>query len=130
MFFDVLDILNPHQEFTAEGTYFSDRPDSLAAGGGQTFNFEYVNPYSKTYQRLFGNFQSFEAGEVTIRTNDEIPFKSGGYFITQDGELFKIIQVARDYQSAPKQALRIIDVPLGSQYVVRAVNVPNPWGAV
>lgn len=129
MISDALDILNPRERFTAEGTYWNERPDSAEQGGGKKFNFEYVDVYSRTYRRLFGNMQSYEAGEVAIRTNDDLNYKTEGYFMSQDGTLFRIIQVAKDYQAASKQALRLLGTPLGTEFVIRAVNVDNPWGA-
>lgn len=128
MIADALDILNPREKFTAEGTYWNTRPDTAAQGGGQKFNFEYVDVYSSQYRRLFRNMQSYEAGEVAIRTNDTLNYTAEGYFMTQDGTLFRIIQVAKDYQAASKQALRLLGTPLGTEYVLRAVSVENPWG--
>lgn len=125
---DALDILNPRNKFTAEGKFWTERPDT-ADQAGQTFTFEYVDTFSKTFRRLFGNIQSFEAGEVAIRTNDTLDYSPNGYFMTQDGMLFRIIQVMKDYQASSKQALRFLGTPLGTEYVIRAVAVPNPWGA-
>lgn len=125
---DVLDILNPRTRFTAEGTFWTERPDS-ADEGGMRFNYEYVDPFSKTYRRLFGNIQSFDAGETAVRTNDLLPFKVGAFVMTAEGTLFTITQAAKDFQSASKQALRLLGTPLGTEYVLRLVNVENPWGA-
>lgn len=128
MITDALDILNPRETFSAEGTYWDSRPDSATQSGGKKFNFEYVSPYSKTYRIAFGNMQNFEAGETTIRTNDDAGFKNGGYVMLQDGQLYMVLQVSTDFQAANKQALRFLGVPLSTQYVVRMVNQPNPWG--
>ena len=124
---DALDILNPRSRFTAEGTFWTERPDSLIEGG-QKFNYEYVDPFSKTYRRLYGNIQSFNTGETAIRTNDLLPFKVGAFVMTAEGTLFAITQAAKDFQSASKQALRLLGTPLGTEYVLRLVNVENAWG--
>ena len=70
---DALDILNPHSRFTATGTYYKEMPES-ADIGGISFPYEYIDPASRDYRRLFGNFQSFEAGEIDLRTNAWLQF--------------------------------------------------------
>lgn len=123
---DYLDIINPKTKFTASAKYYSEPQDGPETGGS-SFNYEYVNPFSNTYRRLFSNIQS-SAGEVTIRTNSQLNFEVNGIVVIQNGKAFKIIQVERDYQSAPKQSLRLFGTPVGTQYVLRLVFVPNPWG--
>lgn len=127
MIYDALDILMPRSSFTAAGEFWTERPDS-ADMGGMPFNYEYVDPASRAYRKLFANLQSFEAGEVAIRTNDILPWSAKGYFMTADGELYRIVDVQKDYSSVPKQALRLFGTPLLTEYVIRGVNVPNPWG--
>ena len=97
--------------------------------GAQQFNYEYVNPFSNTYRRLFSNIQGV-AGEVAIRTDDQLKFKINGIVITQDGQAFKIIQIEKDYQAANKQAMRILGTPISTEYVLRLVSIDNPWGVV
>lgn len=128
MIYDVLDLLNPKPRFTAEGTYWEQCPDS-SYDGGQKFNYEFVDPFSRTYRRLFGNIQSFEAGETSIRSNDCIGFKVGGFVMTADGQMFRIIQVGKDYSAAQKQVMRIFGTPLSTEYVLRLVTHKNQWGA-
>lgn len=48
--------------------------------------------------------------------------------MTAEGTLFAITQAAKDFQSASKQALRLLGTPLGTEYVLRLVNVENAWG--
>lgn len=129
MVHDSLDLFTPRSRFTAQGTYWDTRPDSAAQGGSKKFNYEFVSPYSKTYRVAFGNMQTFEAGETTVRTNDDVGFKNGGFVMLQNGQLYTILQVATDFQAASKQALRFLGVPLGTEYIVRMVTVDNPWGA-
>lgn len=125
---DSLDLFTPRSRFSATGTYWPERPDS-ADKGGTPFNYEYVDPSSRAYRRLFGNIQSFNAGEIAIRMNDLIDWSNKGYFMTTDGSVYRIDSVQKDYSSAPKQAMRLFGTPLGTEYVIRGVNVPNPWGA-
>ena len=124
---DALDILNPKERFSGDGTYWDNRPDSTDEGG-KKFSFEYVSPHSKSYRVAFGNMQNFENGETAIRSNDEVGFKNGGFIMLQSGQLYTIIEVSTDYQAASKEALRFLGVPLGTEYLVRMVSVENPWG--
>lgn len=125
---DWLDIANPKARFTASATYYEETVDD-PSDGGQKFQYEYVNPFSNTYRRLFGNIQSTEGeGECTIRTDNQVKFKTSAYVILQDGRTFQIVQVEQDFAPASKQAMRILAVPASVQYVIRMVRVPNPWG--
>ncbi len=123
---DILDILNPKTRFTATANYYPEPVNGLEVGA-QQFNYEYVNPFSNTYRRLFANIQG-TAGEVALRTDDQIAYKINGIVVTQDGQAFKIIQVEKDYQAANKQAMRVLGTPISTEYVLRLVSVDNPWG--
>ncbi len=124
---DWLVIANPKHKFTASASYY-DEPMNDASIGAQEFNYEYVDPLSHTYRRLFGNIQTTQDnGEVAIRTSDQLEFKQGGFVVIQDGRTFQIIQKQQDFQAANKQAFRIFGVPVSVEYVIRMVEVPNPW---
>lgn len=124
---DSLDLFTPRGRYTATGSYYKETFDSPEEGA-QKFNYEYVDPLSRSYRRLFGNIQSFEAGETAIRTNDQLDYKVGGVVVTQDGQIFKIKQVAKDFQDAPKQVLRLFGTPVSVTYLLRLVTIKNPWG--
>ena len=124
---DIMDVMNPRQRFTLTGKYFSERPDGPDVGG-EEFNYEYVDPYTKTWRTLFGNIQA-GAGETAIRTDDQLGFKEGkGMVILNDGTAYLIQQKMTDYQAAPKQAFRVLPTPVGTEYVLRLVAVDEPWG--
>lgn len=125
---DYLDIANPKHRFTATASYYPEHMDGPDIGA-QRLNYEYVNPYSNTYRRIFANIQS-SAGEVVIRTDDQLNYRVNGIVVLQDGKAFKILQVEKDYQVAPKQSFRLFSTPVSTQYVIRMVSVPNPWGIV
>ena len=129
MLFDVLDVLCPMPQYTAEGTFWKTKPDKPGAHGGARFNYEYVDPASRSYRRLFGNIQAFDAGETAIRTNDLFPWSAKGYFMTADESLYRITEAREDFSAAPKQAMRLQGTPLGTEWVVRGVRIDNPWGA-
>ena len=122
---DILDVMNPHTQFTAKANYYEEPVNGPEVGAKQ-FNYEYVNPFSNTYKRLFANIQGV-AGEVAIRTQDQLKYKINGIVVTQDGQTFKIVQVEKDYQAANKQVLRLLGTPVSTQYVMRLVAIENPW---
>lgn len=126
MISDTLDVMNPKTRFTATASYYKETFDD-PLDGAQQFNYEYVNPYSNTYRRLFANIQ-ISAGEVAIRTTDQLNFIVGGFVITQDGQAFSILQVEKDYQAANKQVMRLFGTPVSTEYVLRLTSGDNPWG--
>lgn len=123
---DILDIMNPKPKFTATANYYAEFMDGPDVGAKQ-FNYEYENPYSNTYRRLFANIQG-SAGEVAIRTDDQLNYKIGGVVITQDGKAFKILQSEKDYQAGNKQVFRLLGSPVSVEYVIRLIEIENPWG--
>ncbi len=125
MIFDTLDVLNPKTRFTASARYYPERLNSPDVGY-DSLNFEYVNPYSNTYRRLFANVQT-AAGQVAIRTDDQNNYKVGGFIILQDNKAYQILEVLTDYQAANKQVLRLFGAPVSVEYVIRMLEVDNPW---
>lgn len=125
---DYLDLANPQRRFTASAYYYPQEVDSPDIGGAR-FTYEYVDPLSHTYRKLFGNIQSTQGeGEVTIRTNTRLEYARGAYVKTQDGKYFQIIQMMTDFSAANKQAMRLVPVPVSVEYVIRMVEVDDPWG--
>lgn len=123
---DALDILNPRSRFTATATYYKEMPES-ADIGGISFPYEDVDPSSRDFRRLFSNFQTFAAGEIAIRTNARLPFRANQRVVLPSGEMYIITGVQTDRSRAPKQAMRFAGIPVGVEYVLRMVFVPNPW---
>ncbi len=127
---DYLDLANPKSRFTASALYYPQETDSPDIGG-KRFTYEYVDPLSHTYRKLFGNIQSTDGeGEAAIRTDTRLEYARGAFVKTQDGKFFQIIQMQIDYATANKQAMRILPIPVSVQYVIRMVEVPDPWGIV
>ena len=122
-----LDILVPHQQFTATGSYYAENPEN--GGGADKFKYEYISPRTSTFRRLFGNIQAFSAGEIAIRTRDRLKYEVGAYVVTADGETYTITDIHKDFSTAPRQALRVVGLPVGVQYVLRMIPYANPWGA-
>lgn len=125
---DILDLLNPNIQFTSAGTFYKTRPTNETADG-MPFNYEYVNPYSNTWQRLFDNIQTSDSGEVAIRTHDNLGAEvNKSYFKLADGNMYLAMEIQTDYQAAGKQALRLFGTPVTVEYVIRLIKIQNPWG--
>ena len=127
MIYSLLDIVAPHARFTARGSYYKEEPEHEELGA-QTFDYEYIDPLSKTFRRLYGNYQSFTAGELAIRTRDRLEWKVNAFVVTSDGAMYVITDIQQDFSSAPKQAFRIAGMPVGVEWVLRLVPYQNPWG--
>lgn len=123
---DILDILNPRGQFTATAKYYDTLPSS-PDDGGQKFSFEYVSPYSKTYQRIFANIQG-EPGNVIIRTNKNNNYSINGIIITQDGKAYRIKQVEKEYPESSKQVQRLFISLVNCTYLISLEETDEPWG--
>ena len=123
---DILDLLNPKPLFVSIGRFYKEMPAN-SDDSGEAFNYIYVNRYSNTYRRLFGNIQGTEA-QTVIRTDDQCGFNVHNYVLTQDGKLFEIMQVETDYQAPPQQSMRLFGTPVSTEYYLRLIEIDNPWG--
>lgn len=124
-----LEWLNPNKgKFPLKAKYYENPVDDPSEGG-QTLYFDYVDPISKTYRTLFGNIISDRKnGEIAIRTNTGLSYHQASYIVFSNGTCYQIIQTAEDYSRVSKEALRLWKNPVGVEYVIRMVQVPNPWG--
>lgn len=124
-----LDFLNPNKgKFRVPATYYENTVDS-PDDGGQSFCFDYVDPASKTYRTLFGNITSDRDNqEVAIRTNADLPFHLASYIVFPNGDCYQIVQCMKDYSHVEKEAFSMWKNPIGIEYVIRMVQIPNPWG--
>jgi hypothetical protein len=50
-----------------------------------------------------------------------------GYIALQDGTFYSIESVIKDYQSANKEAFRLLADVAGVEYVIRLVSQSNPF---
>lgn len=124
---DLLDFENPqYARYTQTGTWY---PDIVAGpdNGGHVIRYEHVDMLSRGWRRLFGNVQDFNAGETSIRTPDLHAYKSGSIVKLQDGGTYTVLQAAKDYSTAPKQAYRIQGLPIGVTAVLRLVERQDGW---
>lgn len=115
---DLMDIMHPHADLTAEGTFFSTRPLNGNAGG-VPFSFSYVEPRTRAYTRIFDNV-SGDDEKIAIRTDERLDVKPRTSFIAlPDGLLYIVTEVVIDRDKAPKQALRLFANPFGTELLIR-----------
>ncbi len=127
--FDLLDLLHGKVNYTFTGVHYSRRPDTPDQEGGGIFDYEYVDPTEWHYQKLFGNLINNDGATTTIKTNDDLDIKVSQkqYVILQDEKLYRIISVMKDYQSESKQTFRFLKEAPEIDYIIRLVEVDNPW---
>lgn len=118
---DLIDILTGKADSTCTGKYF----EGKLGENGVTFEYEYLDPRSKSYRMLFGNLAGSQAWSATIKTNARIDFKVGAHIKLQDGKMYEINGVDTDMQSAEKQAYRYFAFPAGVYKVIRLSEVDD-----
>lgn len=123
---DIRYLLQKRAEQTLTGTYYERKPTNPTESGA-TFHYEYVDPTSWTFRRLFGNVTGNDFSQAAIKTVTALDFRVPSFVVTQDGKFYSVVQVERDQTSAGKQAQRLWVSPVGVTYVLRMVEVENPW---
>ena len=124
---DLLDIMQPQSEQTAEAEFFKSRPLS-ALDGAVTFSFSYVDPHSKSYGRIMGS--NIQASTLAIRTKQRLDIVVGKSRVRlPDGIMYIIDQVMTDYSQVPQQALRLWGAPVGAPRLLRLTQIEDAWGS-
>lgn len=137
---DFLDILNGRYDSTHAGRYFERLPSTVAYPStieevyaleeGQDFDYEIVDPMTSRYKMLISNLSDSEAADETIKTRDERAYEAKKHILLDDGRLMMITSVVVDATAAQKEAARLMAVPIGTEYILRLIEVENPWGLV
>ena len=134
---DLLDILKGKYYQTHTGRYFSKLPEPIMLitsvddlydlSEGIDLDYEYVDPTSYRYKTLLNNLNDNETASATIKTKTELPYRVNGYIALDNGRLCSIISVTEDVSAAPREAARLMPIPQGTEYVIRLLEVDNPW---
>ena len=131
---DILDLLKNKSKYPMQGKYWRDLPNNdLNSPSGMHFNYNYTEINSYTWTMLFGNIQGSQV-QVGIRTNDTLPLiqandnGSYGYVLLQDGTLYEIIQVEKNYSGVPQQVLRLFPEPPMVEKYLALSRRRNEWG--
>lgn len=124
---DLLTIFDGRYFQTETGTYYEEFPQTPDTVG-VPFDYEHINPQEKRYQMLFGNVSNNEGIITAIKTKDPLKWNiDTGYIALQDGTFYSIESVMKDYQSANKEAFRLLADVAGVEYVIRLVSQSNPF---
>jgi hypothetical protein len=99
-------------------------PDTV----GVPFDYETLDPTEWHYKQLLQNLIEAQAATVTIKTKARLDWRNNGFISAMDGHLYKIISVTEDVRSATHEARALFAVPVGAEYVIRLVEIDNPWG--
>ena len=123
---DLLTIFDGRYFQTETGTYYPEYPSEPSVAG-IPFDYEHINPQERRYQMLFANVSNNGAIATAIKTKDPLEWDiDKGYIALQDGTFYSIESVSKDYQSARKEALRMLADVSGVEYVIRLVSQANP----
>ena len=124
---DFLSLLTVKSEETLKGTYYARRPLS-PEDAGVSFAYDILNEPRSSYANILGTLNTVTSTQ-TIKTNDLCGFKVKGYCATQDGGFWQIEEIEKRIVSKKsKQALRITKNTIETEYVLRMIEVDNPWG--
>ena len=135
---DILDILSGRASQTNPATYYPTKPEAilyvtqpeelyLLDHGGLPIDVEILDPESYSLRQLFSDVT--DKGRYTaVKTRDQNDYKIGGYIAMADGTLYIIDVVTVDKSSASKQAMRFNPLPLGTEFILRLIEVENERG--
>ena len=98
-------------------------PDTV----GVPFDYETLDPTEWHYKQLLQNLIDKQAASVTIKTKTALEWRDNGYISTMDGRLYSIISVTEDVRAASREARSLFAVPVGTEYIIRLVEIDNPW---
>ena len=115
----------PHNTKTTNNTDLLYEIDETAA---RDVDYEYVDPTEWHYKQLLSNLTESEMASATIKTSEPLRCKPRSYFLLDNGRLCQMLSVTEDTQAAQREAARLLPVPVGTEYVIRLIEVENPWG--
>lgn len=137
---DFLDILEGRYYKTHTGRYFERLPGTVAypttieqiyaIEEGQDFDYEVVDPTAWRYKQIISNLADTTAADATIKTCEALSWQVKGYVVLDTGRLMLITQVIEDVSAAEREAARLMPIPVGTEYILRLMEVENPWGLV
>ena len=136
---DFLDICMGKYFQTHTGRYFEHLPQVLPDGiqsdedlykleSSRDLDYEYVDPTEWHYKTLLTNLTESEMASATIKTNTDLKFKVKSFVLLDSGRLCQILSVTEDTAAAQREAARLMPIPVGTEYVIRLLEVENPWG--
>ncbi len=124
--FDLLSLLQGKGDKTLTGSYYADIPLKHTSVS-QPFDYEILEPSSRAYQMLIGNIEG-HSNIIAIKTNDPYNYQPKEHIVLQDGKLYVIESIREDISKASKEAFRNFKEIVGVEYILRLIEVENPYG--
>ena len=126
---DYLDILNGKYYQTYDGSYYK----RLPRAGEQTeapiaFSYEHIDPTEWRYKQLLQGLNETAAATASIKTRENHDYQVGKWVVLQDGKLYTILSCSLDMNAASREAARLLQIPIGAEYILRLAERENPWG--
>lgn len=136
---DFLDICRGKFFQTHTGRFYEQLPTILPNGvtapedlyrlvTGVDVDYEYVDPTEWHYKTLLSNLTETEAASATIKTTEPLKYNPRAFFLLDNGRLCQMLSVTEDTAAAQREAARLMPVPVGTEYVIRLLEIENPWG--
>lgn len=123
---DYLDLLHIKADEVLTGTYYERRP-LTPQDVGETFSYDIVDEPRSAYYNILQALNTTMTTQ-TIKTSDLHNIKVKGYCVTQEGGLYQIQEIIKQIKKPKtKYALRVIQTTIETEYVLRMVEVDNPW---
>lgn len=94
---------------------------------GACFDYEYVDPTEWRYKQLLGNVSESKMAIATIKTKEPLPFKPKAYILLDNGRLCQMLSIVEDTAAANREAAILMPIPVGTEYILRLVEIENPW---
>jgi hypothetical protein len=122
---DFLDLLNGKFDKTLEGAWYLKNQPNIN-DSGKPFDYEIIDGNSRSYQMLFGNVQG-ASNIATIKTNEPYEWRENTFVVLQDGKLYSIESIREDLGKVDKEAYRLLKDVVGVEYVLRLIEIDNPY---
>ena len=134
---DYLDLMQGKFYQLETGKYYKKLPTAKVPGDstvqdpdtvGIPFDYETLDPTEWHYKQLLSNIIDAQGATVTIKTKSALEWRNNGYIVAMSGNLYRIISVTEDVRAASPEARALFAIPVGTDFVIRLVEVDNPWG--
>lgn len=123
---DLLNLLIEQKDEVLTGSYYA-KLLSTPNEGAVKFQYDVVDESDKAYTTIIDTVQTTRAVQ-TIKTNDPCGFEIKSHIVTQDGAFWQITGIITRLKSdKTKHALRFFKQTPETVYLIRLIEVDNPW---
>ena len=123
---DFLSLLTNQDDEVLTGSYYP-KIYNEATEGAIKFQYDIIEESDRAYATVIDTLQTVRAVQ-TIKTNDPCGFEIKAHIVTQDGAFWQITSIAtRHKPEKGRQALRYFKQAPETVYIIRLIEVDNPW---